>query len=576
MPRLVDHWKRLVQLYQKEIWHAGHLRSLSARGALYAALRVISITATVFNETKAASRAAALSFSSLLGLGPLVALTVLVAGFALDNKDPDLAANTLSRLINFVAPQVGQYSKLDDHPRRHRRDGDTTAAAPTADAASQASEVGTRNSERGTPTAAPKTQNSAPEAQKADLSAVGSAKAEPETPNPELKTQTPAPPAAGSAQRATPPLNPRLVRMMNNFINQGRSGSAGTLGLFSLILIVLLLFKTVEDTFNEIWGVRSGRSLLMRIVYYWTILTLGAVLFFASITLLSAGAFLGVFHNAMERLPFSAEVAAILQWSLPVLSFALLVILLTVFYRVIPHTRVFWRAAFTGALVVAALLMLNNYLAFLYVRRVILTESLYGSLGFPLVVMFGLYIFWLYVLIGGQISYAVQNVHFRNSQAAWHKLSETMRQRLLIVVLLTICRRFQACLPPVTASQLGGLMKIPTQILNECLNRLVDLKFITPVPPPDDASATDYLYQPARPLNRITLAEFKRLDDNFGDDPTGTSLEHIDPILVHYAQALDRVAEQDFLQKDLATLFADHPFDESRPPFALGERTAKG
>jgi len=29
--------------------------------------------------------------------------------------------------------------------------------------------------------------------------------------------------------------------------------------------------------------------------------------------------------------------------------------------------------------------------------------------------MIGLYVFWLYVLIGGQISYAVQNVHTRKS-----------------------------------------------------------------------------------------------------------------------------------------------------------------
>src|SRR5690349_17304790 len=107
MFRLAERWKTFKQVYQKEIWQAGQLRSFSPRACLYAALRVISITWTVFNETKAASRAAALSFSSLLGLGPLVAITVLIAGFTLDQKDPSLAANQLGRLISFVAPQVG-------------------------------------------------------------------------------------------------------------------------------------------------------------------------------------------------------------------------------------------------------------------------------------------------------------------------------------------------------------------------------------------------------------------------------------------------------------------------------------
>ena len=515
MLRLTERWKTFTRVYHKEIWQAGQLRALSPRSCLYAVLRVISITWTVFGETKAASRAAALSFSSLLGLGPLVAITVLIAGFTLDQKDPTLAANTLGRLINFVAPQLGQYP---------------ASALIVEDEKTDETKTGSD---------APATR--------------------PDTTRviPQLRAGPP-------SDRVDPiPVNPRLVELLNNFISGARSGSAGAFGVFTLILIVLLLFKTVEDAFNEIWGVRSGRSFLMRIVYYWTVLTLGAVLFFASVTLLGAGAFLNVFTDAIDRLPFSAQMAVALQWSLPAFSFTLLVVLLTAFYRVIPNTRVYWRAALAGALVVASLLTLNNYLAFLYVRRVILEESLYGSLGILPVLMFGLYIFWLYVLIGGQISYAVQNVHFRNSQAAWIRLSDTMRERLLLVVLLTICRRFRDCEPPVSASVLGGMVKVPTQILNECLNRLVDLKLVTPLPAPADDATGELLFQPARPLNRISLLEFKHLDDNYGDDPVGNSLEHLDPVLYQYNRAMERSAEQDFFKKNLEELFEAYPFDQA-------------
>jgi membrane protein len=529
MLRLSERWVSLKRVYQKEIWQPGQLRRFSPRACLYATLRVISISWTVFNATNAASRAAALSFSSLLGLGPLVALTVLIAGFTLDQKDPTLAANTLGRLINFVAPQLGQYPEAVRAQQTEPRGDSSTTESAEAAGDPATSEI--------------------PQIRPA------------EQPHPGVL--------------APIPVNPKLVELLNNFISGARSGSAGAFGIFTLILIVLLLFKTVEDAFNEIWGVRAGRSLLMRIVYYWTVLTLGAVLFFASVTLLGAGAFLNVFKDRIEQMPFSAQMAMALQWSLPAFTFTLLVVLLTAFYRVIPNTRVYWRAALTGALVVAALLMLNNYLAFLYVRRVILEESLYGSLGILPVLMFGLYIFWLYVLIGGQISYAVQNVHFRNSQAAWSRLSETMRERLLLVVLLTICRRFRDCLPPVSASTLGTLVKVPTQILNECLNRLVDLKFITPLPAPADDSPSDLLYQPARPLNRISLLEFKRLDDNHGDDPVGNTLEHLDPVLYHYNRAMERLGDQEFFKKTLEDLFQEFPFDENRPTYAPGHERAQ-
>ncbi len=457
----------------------------SPRGWLYATLRVISISATVFLESRVASRAAALSFSSLLGLGPLIAIMVLVAGFALGKNDPNLVASTITRMIKVVAPQIGQYEQLNVDP----------SAA-----------------------------------------------------------------------------NPQLADILHNIVTASGSVSAGTLGGLSLILIVLLLFKSIEDAFNDIWGVRDGRSLMMRVVYYWTILTLGTVLFFSSVALLGAGAFVNVF---MEKLPGGVELLHLLSWSLPVFSFLLLAGMLMICYRVIPNTRVFWRAAAVGGAVVAALLMLNNFVAFLYVKRVVLERSLYGSLAIVPVLMLGLYIFWLYVLIGGVVSYAIQNVHFRNSQAAWSLLTESMRERLALVVFLTICRRFRDCLPPISASHLSAMLKVPTQLLNECLNRLVQMKLVTVLQAAAHSSASDHLYQPARPLNRMTLFDFKTLDDNLGDDPIGQSLEHIDPLVPRYNAALEELGEQEFFQKNLEDLLVEYPFDESRPPFAMGQRRPK-
>lgn len=476
-------------MWRKEIWSPANLQDHSPRGWFYAFLRVVSITWTVFDQTKVAARAAALSFSSLLGLGPLIAIAVLVGGFVLGNSsDPNLLANQLGGIVEKIAPQLKQLDALNagDHP-------------------------------------------------------------------------------PGAA------VNPDVVSLINGFITGARSGSAGALGAFALILIVLLLFKSIEDAFNDIWGVHLGRSLFMRVVFYWTILTLGAVLFFAAVALNGAGAFVNVF---VEKLPGGAGLLAMLRWLLPAFSVTLLVAMLTLVYRVIPNTRVYWHAAFAGALVVAALIQLNSFLALLYVRRVYLERSLYGSLGILPVLMIGLYIFWLFVLIGGVISYAVQNVHLRNSQAAWSQLTEAMRERLTLVVLLTIGRRFQACLPPVTASQLGELLKVPTQILNECLNRLVQMDLVTTLRPAADTPATEHRYQPACPLNRINLLEFKTRDANLGDDPVGQTLERIDPILPNYDAALGRLAEQEFFKKNLEQLFAEHAFDESRPPFALGERRA--
>jgi membrane protein len=182
--------------------------------------------------------------------------------------------------------------------------------------------------------------------------------------------------------------SPQVVQLLNSFIANSRSGTAGALGGLTLIIIVIQLFTSVENAFNAVWGVRRGRSWLTRIVFYWTILTLGTVLFFVSLTSLSAAAFVNVF---VERLPFGDALLKGLVVMLPGFSALMVIVVLSVFYRYIPNTRVLWRAAFFGAIVVAAVLFLNNYLAFLYFKRVLMQQSLYGSLGLLPILMFGMY-----------------------------------------------------------------------------------------------------------------------------------------------------------------------------------------
>jgi membrane protein len=461
---------RLGRLWNHDIWQASLLNEQSAKGWFYATLRVVSTMATTFKETKTASRAADLSFSSLLGLGPLIAIGMLVASTVFGQRDPNIAVDALNRLLTFLAPQLGQYESLDN---------------------------------------------------------------------------------GGKV-----PVNPQLVEMINGFIRGARSETAGVVGALLLVVIVLFLFKSIEDAFNDIWGVRRGRTLLMRVAFYWTILTLGGILFFVAAALLGAGAFVNVF---VGRLPFGAEIVRLLRWSLPSFSFVMLVCVLAVFYRAIPNTRVRWSAAMSGALAVALLLTANNFLQFLYLERVLLTRSLFGSLGIIPVLMFGLYIFWLFVLIGGQISYAVQNVHVRNSRLAWGSLSAANRERLSLGVLMAICRRFHAALPPISGPELSAAVRLPTQVLNECLNRIIAAGYVMAVPPPAGSKSTDAHYQPTRPLNRITLFGFKLAAENLGVSPPAGSLGTDDPVVGEFEAAVNRTGEDGFFRKSVDEILTQEP-----------------
>lgn len=481
------HLANWIQLFRHRIWTAESVKDKTIRGRLHALLRIISITIRGLEENRAATRSAALSFSSLLGLGPVIALTTMIAGFMLDDSNPDLAVQTVNRVIQFAVPQMGQLEKANASSKTIETDTGEFVAAET------------------------------------DLEVA-----------------------------------PGLISFIDGFVSSSRNGAVGAVGALTLILIVLQLFTSIETAFNEIWGVRQGRSWLMRIVFYWTVLSLGAVLFFAALTGLSAGAFMSAFAESM---PFGDQLAQLLRLFLPLGSALLLILVLTLFYRAIPNTHVRWVPALTGAVSVGVLLFANNYLAFLYISRVLISKALYGSLAIPVVLMFGLYIFWFFVLLGGQVSYAVQNVRVRNSQAMWHNLAESTRERLSLAVLLKVCRYFHACLPPPTASKVGEELGVPGQLLNECLNRLVLMKLLTPLPAPENEPTADARYQPARPLGRTTLSLFKKSDDDLGEDPTGPALQGDEPIIMAYNVAVTDLSQTPVFTTPLDRLFDEHPVD---------------
>lgn len=490
---------RLRQLWKHDIWAAGLIRDRSWKSRGYAFLRVASITLSGLHEMHVAVRAAALSFNSLLALGPLVAIAVLISGFALGNQDPAFAAKAVNRVISFIAPQVAQYDRSDPEDADDIQSG-----------------------------------------------------------------------AIARTDHGTEAATPKMVQLINDFIAGSRTGSgiAGLIGILTLFIIVIGLFTTIENTFNDIWGVHRGRTLMARIVYYWSVITLGAVIFFASFTLLSAGA---AFSAFFEKIPMGEQLKNLTVWMLPSGSVLLLVILLTLFYRFVPHTRVRWTAALIGAVIVTALLFLNNYLAFLYFKRVVLSKSLYGSVSIIPILMIGLYIFWFFVLVGGQITYGVQNVRYRSSQTAWHSLNHVTRESMSLVVLLLIARRFKVAGPAYSVTQLAALIRVPSQILNESLNRLCSMKFITELPPSDGADPNDHRYQPARPLEQISLDEFRREFENYGEAPTSGLLDHVDPVLALYHQKIAQALPTALGTKTLNELIDELQPSHTYAPFAVRE-----
>ena len=116
-------------------------------------------------------------------------------------------------------------------------------------------------------------------------------------------------------------------------------------GIILLAFTAMLIMITIDDAFNKIWRVSRRRTLMMRLLTYWAVLTLAPLLFGGSLSLTSwlVAATTG---NASQVSTFGMIMLRVVPALLITLGFTLLL-------RVVPNRYVPIRHALVGAVVAA-------------------------------------------------------------------------------------------------------------------------------------------------------------------------------------------------------------------------------
>jgi membrane protein len=281
-----------------------------------------------------------------------------------------------------------------------------------------------------------------------------------------------------------------VARWIHDLVQKTSSGTLGITGMIVLIFTAISLLRGIEETFNDIWGVTRGRNWFLQIMLYWTILTLGPLL------LVSALGVTGSVHlqhtrSLFEQSPFLAPVYA------HVLPIALISLMLALFYKLTPNTKVEFGAALVGGLCAGAAWHGYNQLGFILVQRAFGASAFYGNLFLIVLVMGGLYIVWLILLFGAQIAYAYQN------RAAYlqDRLAENVNQRgrefVALRIMTCLGQRFQNGERPATVPQISAELGVPSRLTQSVLRTLAVTRLVTEV------AGAEAAFAPARPLETI-------------------------------------------------------------------------
>ncbi len=286
-----------------------------------------------------------------------------------------------------------------------------------------------------------------------------------------------------------------VAHYIHQFIRNTRSGTLGVTGSVLLIFVAISMLSRIEDTFNDIWGIARGRTWFMRIVLYWGVLSLVPMLLIVALGL-ATGPHLQSTRKMLATMPFISHL--LLPVIFQFLPVVVLCLTFTLFYILIPNTKVHWKAALVGGLVGGGLFHLNNLVSVLYVSRVVSNSKIYGSLGLVPVFMIGLYFSWLILLFGSQVAYGYQNraSYLEEKQVGY--INQRGREFVALRLMTLIGRRFLQGETPPSIVDISEDLAVPTRLVQNILQTLTAARLVV------ETAGSDPSYFPARPLESIT------------------------------------------------------------------------
>ncbi len=349
--------------------------------------------------------------------------------------------------------------------------------------------------------------------------------------------KSPAP--AGEDPQETEALTDHIDRLVTRFFAETNRGQ---IGLFSVLIVIwaaLALLGTIEKSFNNLWHVATGRNFLHRIISYWALLTLGPLLVGIGIYLVT---------QRQTTLPGISG---------PMLSYGVAVVAFFLLYFVLPNTRVKAGAAVWGALVAAIVWVAAKNLFGYCITELKLYHTVYGAMALIPMAVLWIYITWLIVLFGLQLTFTTQ--HLKSLDAAEIAAAKETEEYFIandltvINIVREIAAAFETNQAPVAPEDICSKLDIPAEFGEKILDHLVNSGLIVKTSHPGVG------YFPARDPANVRLSDIAEATAAAG---FAQSTADWSPSLKQITQSQRRLLARHTLKKTL-NLEQDAPPQES-------------
>ena len=290
-----------------------------------------------------------------------------------------------------------------------------------------------------------------------------------------------------------------LFGYANAVLDKTNGGIVAGAGLALLLWTIINLLDSVEEAFNNIWKVPKPRSFGRKTADYISFALIGPIFL-----IMAASATVAL----MSRMKIIATVVA--DWGVPsflvltplrLIPFVIVWSLFSLLFIWMPNTRVRWSAGIIAGITAGTAYQIVQWAYFTFQIGVSRNNAIYGSLAAIPLFLAWMQINWLIILVGAEISSAIQNMEFPEDM---DKVSLRRRKILAVLIMREIAKRFIAETGQPTLKEIAATLKAPSLLIGNILSHLSGAGLVTPVKPHDKNTGETWL--PGKDIRQMTVA----------------------------------------------------------------------
>ena len=292
-----------------------------------------------------------------------------------------------------------------------------------------------------------------------------------------------------------------LLQNAQSAIDETRGGYIAGVGMLILFWSVMSLLGHVEDSFNHIWNIRSARTWYRKFTDYLTIMLIAPVFVILSSSMtVFISAYLTEFMLKAHILDYFKPLVTFLVKFSP---YFLIWVALTIFYLVMPNTKVNFVPAMISGIIVGTALQVLQYFYIDLQFGITKLNAIYGSFAAVPLFVIWLQYSWLTILLGAELAFANQNISNYELETETQGISAYHKKVLSLIIMNIVIKKFDEGEHPVTASNISTQLKAPIRLVRELLQDLKEVNLVSEV---CESDRKERFYQPAFDIGKITVS----------------------------------------------------------------------